>query len=293
MASRRMISSEIWNDELVGELNYFERCLWIGLFSSCADDQGRLKDNPILIRAEVFPYDDIAPGEIDKALEHIASINHSIQRYKVDGKQYIQLLKWWEHQRPQWASASAYPAPEGWIDRVRTRENGNYYQENWTLDERADNSAEISNSSPNVNNSPVQVVRQSPVPIPVPVSIPVPSSLGGVDGEVNRTNEIIGYLCKKAEIPMPMHADKKTRWEWLDPVMEMLGIFDGDAVKTKAQIDKAISRADEKHLTFSNAKGILNIYKAMIGEQKRGVGKSDNEKVLEAWAKKGVKNGNV
>jgi len=41
MGNRRMISADIFEDEFTGQLNYFERLLWIGLFATVADDQGR------------------------------------------------------------------------------------------------------------------------------------------------------------------------------------------------------------------------------------------------------------
>lgn len=138
MAQRRAIEADIWGDEFFGsQLNFLEKLLWIGLFSKCADDQGRLMDNAIVIRSMVFPYDDVRVDEIQAGLAKFASSDPtdpegpSILRYQAGGKGYIQLLKWWKHQPLQWAIPSRYPAPPGWKDRIRSNIRGRYLEENW------------------------------------------------------------------------------------------------------------------------------------------------------------------
>jgi len=130
MAEKRVITSDIWQDEWFGSLKFFEKLLWIGLFSKCADDQGRMLDNPTVIRAMVFPYDDIPVSQIDDAIKIYDSQN-KIKRYSVNGKKYIQLLHWWEHQQGQWAMPSKHPSPDGWDDRVRSYMKGVYHEDNW------------------------------------------------------------------------------------------------------------------------------------------------------------------
>ena len=130
MAKARLIASEIFADEWFGPLSFFEQVLWTGLFARCADDQGRLIDNPILIRAAVFPYKDMPVDEISAALEKFAA-DRKLIRYQADGKHLIQIVNWWDHQRPQWASASTYEPPVGWQDRIRTRSGDAYIEQNW------------------------------------------------------------------------------------------------------------------------------------------------------------------
>lgn len=136
MASRRMISSDIWEDQWFGELDFFDQALWVGLFSKCADDQGRLKDNAILIRASVFPYKDFDVSDIEDALKRFADADRLI-RYSVGTKDYIQLKNWWRHQMPQWANPSKYPPPPMWVDRVRTNLNKKYMEINWKDEDHA------------------------------------------------------------------------------------------------------------------------------------------------------------
>lgn len=131
MANKRIIASNIFEDDFFGQITMLQRLLWIGLFSACADDQGRLIDNPTVIRSKVFPYDDIPVADIDAALDLFAAENKLI-RYKDErGKSYIQLATWWKNQDPQWAMPSKYPAPPDWKDRVRSYIKGVYFCENW------------------------------------------------------------------------------------------------------------------------------------------------------------------
>jgi len=133
MANRRMIASDIWRDDFVCTLDYFKRLLWIGMVVTCADDQGRIQDRAGFIASDVFPGEVIALDTINDALAEFES-EAKIVRYSVDKVKLIQIVNWWGYQTPSWAAASKYPAPVGWIDRVKihTKENKTY-QLNWEL----------------------------------------------------------------------------------------------------------------------------------------------------------------
>ena len=68
--------------------------------------------------------------DVRGALDHFVTDGKLI-RYEVNGKSYLQDATVWETQHPQWAARSKYPAPEGWSDRVRTRENNEYVESGW------------------------------------------------------------------------------------------------------------------------------------------------------------------
>ena len=76
MPSRRMIDPAFWQSETIANLSIKDRYLFIGLFSN-ADDQGRMKAHPALIRSVVFPYDDVALDEIEAGLDAL-EVNESI-----------------------------------------------------------------------------------------------------------------------------------------------------------------------------------------------------------------------
>jgi len=128
MAERRAIKSRIWDDEFFGELPFLSQLVWIGLFSRCADDQGRLIDNPALISSQLFPYKSVPGQEIEQSL---GMFGEHILRYTAQQKGYIQLLQWWQNQPLQYAVPSNYPAPEHWGDRYRTTYKNRLIVYNW------------------------------------------------------------------------------------------------------------------------------------------------------------------
>jgi DnaD/phage-associated family protein len=119
-----MIAGDIFIDDFIGSLSHFERLLWIGIITSVADDQGRMMDNPALIRSVVFLYDTIQDSEVEKAIQKIAATG-KIVRYVAGNKHLIQIVNWWKYQTPSWASPSKYPAPDKWTDRVKCHTTGN------------------------------------------------------------------------------------------------------------------------------------------------------------------------
>ena len=69
MANRRMLTSDIFSDDIFMELDDVTRLLWIGLITICADDQGRFQNNDFLIKSQVFPADKKTPAKIAKSLQ--------------------------------------------------------------------------------------------------------------------------------------------------------------------------------------------------------------------------------
>jgi len=122
--TRRMIISEMWEDDFFVSLSMIDRLIWIGIISACADDQGRLQDNANLIKSKVFPLDSFNADNIEAALKRFCKAD-KILRYTAGGKKIIQIISWWKHQTPQWAGHSILPAPDGWIDRERFHGKGN------------------------------------------------------------------------------------------------------------------------------------------------------------------------
>lgn len=131
MSSRRMITGDIWEDDFFNTLCHFARLLWVGLITGCADDQGRLQDNILLICHKIFPMENIPVHQAEDALNSYAEAG-KIVRYTANGKKLIQITNWWKHQTPRWAGKSNYPPPEGWTDRERYHTTGNkIVEKNW------------------------------------------------------------------------------------------------------------------------------------------------------------------
>jgi hypothetical protein len=109
MARKRMIDPNIWMSEDVGKLSFFERLLLIGMFSN-ADDEGKGRANPPLLRSITFPYDDIAIADIETALEKIKQYIH-IEIYEVEGSKYYKFTNWKKWQKVEKPQKSIIPEP--------------------------------------------------------------------------------------------------------------------------------------------------------------------------------------
>lgn len=91
----RNIKPGFWQNELLGQLDFHERLLFIGLWN-LADSEGRLEDRPERIRAALFAYDDPTAVPVDQMLDSLAT--EFITRYEVNGRKYIQINTFQKHQ---------------------------------------------------------------------------------------------------------------------------------------------------------------------------------------------------
>lgn len=138
VAHKRMIECSLFSEnEEFGALDYFGQVLWIGMFTVCPDDQGRMLDNAQLIKSRLWPYRDVPLDEVERTIAVFEEYGWII-RYEAGGKSLIQLTGWWEHQPMQWAMPSRWAAPPGWKDRVRAKIGDKYITENWKESPKAE-----------------------------------------------------------------------------------------------------------------------------------------------------------
>lgn len=110
MARIRSIKPEIRMSETVNSWPVEVRYFWIMLWGY-VDDFGKGRDNAKLIVADTYPLDDsVSHDEVSGWLEVLAAAK-VIQRYTVDGKNYIAVTNWREHQRPSHPARSVIPDP--------------------------------------------------------------------------------------------------------------------------------------------------------------------------------------
>lgn len=109
MARIRSIKPEFFKSEDVSALPFRARLTWIGIWTQC-DDQGRTKDNVKLIKADVWPLDPVSLADIEEDLTTLAS-HGRIARYEVDGRAYLEITNWGDHQRISNPSKPKHPAP--------------------------------------------------------------------------------------------------------------------------------------------------------------------------------------
>jgi hypothetical protein len=109
MARIRSIKPEYWSDERMATVGLEARLLFIGLLN-LADDEGRLRGHPALIRGALFPYDDLTNAQVAGWLEELEAAGR-IQRYQADGESFVWVRNFGKHQKIDHPSASKLPAP--------------------------------------------------------------------------------------------------------------------------------------------------------------------------------------
>lgn len=91
----RDIKPGFFKSDQLAECSPWARLAFAGLWM-LADREGRLEDRPKRIKAEILPYDN---EDMDSLLNEL-QVNELIIRYQVNGKRYVWIPKFLEHQRP-------------------------------------------------------------------------------------------------------------------------------------------------------------------------------------------------
>lgn len=111
MARIRTLKPDIWTDEKFALLSTGAKLLFIGAIST-ADDAGRIRAHPALLKATVLPLDRATPQDITKWLRELEAAS-MIGLYQVRGEALAQLVNWAKHQRIDNASrARSLPGPD-------------------------------------------------------------------------------------------------------------------------------------------------------------------------------------
>lgn len=108
MARIRSIKPEFWEDERVGALSIGARLLYLGLIS-LADDEGRFRASPTLVKAQIFPYDEQA--DVPTWMRELENAKRII-RYIFDGETFAAIGKFKKHQKIDKPSPSKLPSPQ-------------------------------------------------------------------------------------------------------------------------------------------------------------------------------------
>jgi hypothetical protein len=101
MARLRTIKPGFFKDPELGDLPVIARYFYAGLWCQ-ADREGRLQDEPRLLKLEICPYDDVDPENLLVLLATPRSAERPgfIVRYQVGGRRYIWIPHFLDHQKP-------------------------------------------------------------------------------------------------------------------------------------------------------------------------------------------------
>ncbi len=106
----RTLKPEIWQDEALGRCPQGARLLYVGMITQ-ADDEGRLRSAPPLLRSAIFPYDEsLTSRRISEWLGALADAQ-LIRAYTARGESYAELTGW-HHQKVDRPSPSTIPTYE-------------------------------------------------------------------------------------------------------------------------------------------------------------------------------------
>ncbi len=103
----RLLRPGYFENEQLAALPPHARLLFAGLWC-LADREGRLKDRPAVIRAQVFPFEDIA---VDPLLAALAAAGFITRYVAADGDKAVQIRAFDLHQHPHHREAESRIAP--------------------------------------------------------------------------------------------------------------------------------------------------------------------------------------
>ena len=110
MARIRTVKPEFWQDEKIGELTPLARLLFIGCWN-LADDEGLLKLNPLSLKSQIFPYDDISAEDSKNILGELLDLSLVFQYKDQKNQVYGWIPNFRKHQRIDKPQAAKHPLP--------------------------------------------------------------------------------------------------------------------------------------------------------------------------------------
>lgn len=116
----RIIKESICRSDSIDSLTWFEEVLFYRLIVVC-DDFGRFDGRPAIIKGSCFPLKDIRTDQIEKALAKLSTAG-MVCRYETNGKPYLQLTAWEQHQQIR-AKKSKYPEFTGECTQIEKPDN--------------------------------------------------------------------------------------------------------------------------------------------------------------------------
>lgn len=102
----RILKESICSSEEIDSLSWFEEVLFYRLIVKC-DDYGRYDGRLKFVKNSCFPLKDITEKDVEKALYKLSAVG-LVRAYEAQGRPYLQLATWEQHQNIR-AKKSKYP----------------------------------------------------------------------------------------------------------------------------------------------------------------------------------------
>ena len=105
----RIIKESVCTSDTLDSLSWFEEVVFYRLIINC-DDYGRFDGRRDILKAKLFPLKPSLPVErLEEAMKALV-LAGCIERYRVQGREYVRLVNWVKHQRVR-NSREKYPPP--------------------------------------------------------------------------------------------------------------------------------------------------------------------------------------
>lgn len=109
-----MISPAFFEDEHIGELEWVQMVLFIGIWT-LSDREGRVEERPLYFLSELFRYNKVMTcDDIVRHLQALSSPHPFIIRYEVGNKRFIQVKNFskYQHVHPHERKSTIPPPPD-------------------------------------------------------------------------------------------------------------------------------------------------------------------------------------
>lgn len=116
----RILKESICSSEEIDSLSWFEEVLFYRLIVKC-DDYGRYDGRLKFVKNSCFPLKDITEKDVEKALYKLSAVG-LVRAYESQGRPYLQLVTWEQHQNIR-AKKSKYPAFDETCIQMYSSEN--------------------------------------------------------------------------------------------------------------------------------------------------------------------------
>ncbi len=148
----RILKESICRSEEIDSLSWFQEVLFYRLIVIC-DDFGRFDGRTKIIKDSCFPLKSVTEKDIEKALDKLSAVG-LVKIYEVQGKPYLQLVTWAEHQRIR-NQKSKYPECSSDLQIVKKdcKENGADCSQLKSID---NNCCQLSADDNNCVRNPIQ-----------------------------------------------------------------------------------------------------------------------------------------
>lgn len=117
----RILKESICSSEEIDSLSWFEEVLFYRLIVKC-DDYGRYDGRLKFVKNSCFPLKDITEKDVEKALWKLSAVG-LVRAYESQGRPYLQLVTWEQHQNIR-AKKSKYPEFDETCIQMYSSESG-------------------------------------------------------------------------------------------------------------------------------------------------------------------------